>query len=68
MTECTRKELANIAEWMRVNKVSPNPQKTKFMIIGHTFSTRKPELPEKRKLDGSERKRLEKNQISRNYH
>ena len=27
MTEGARKELANIGEWMRVNKLSPNPQK-----------------------------------------
>ena len=26
MTEGARKELANIAEWMRVNSLSPNPQ------------------------------------------
>ena len=60
MTECARKELANIAEWMRVNKLSPNPQKTEFMIIGHPLSTRKPELPETLKLNGSEIKRVEK--------
>ena len=34
MTEGAHKELANIAEWMRVNKLSPNPQKTDYMIIG----------------------------------
>ena len=28
-------ELENIAEWMRVNKPSPNPSKTEYMIIGH---------------------------------
>ena len=28
-------ELDNIAEWMRVNKLSPNPSKTEYMIIGH---------------------------------
>ena len=54
MTECARKELANIAEWMRVNKLSPNPQKTEFMNIGYPPSTRKPELPDTLKLNGSE--------------
>ena len=56
MTEGARKELANIAEWVRVNK------------LRHPLSTRKPKLPETFELNGSEIKRLEKNQISRNYH
>ena len=46
MTESAHKELVNIAEWMRVNKLSPDSQKTEFMIIGHPLSTRKLELPE----------------------
>ena len=28
-------ELLNITEWLRVNKLSPNPSKTEYMIIGH---------------------------------
>ena len=28
-------ELLNIADWMRVNKLSPNPSKTECMVIGH---------------------------------
>ena len=47
MTEGARK-LANIAEWVRVNK------------LRHPLSTRKPELPETFELNGSEIKRLEK--------
>ena len=60
MTEGARKELANTAEWVRVNKLSPNPQKTEFVIIGHTLSTRKPERPETLNLNGSEIKWVEK--------
>ena len=60
MIEDARKELANITEWMRVNKLSPNPQKTEFMIIGYPLSTRKPDLPETLELNGSEIKRVEK--------
>ena len=37
--EGARDELANIAEWMRVNKLNPNPQKTEFIIIEHPCST-----------------------------
>ena len=29
------RELRNISEWMRVNKLSANPKKTEYMIIGH---------------------------------
>ena len=60
MTKGAHKELANIAEWMRVNKLSPNPQKTEFMVIGHPLITRKPELPETLELNSSEIKRVEK--------
>ena len=28
-------ELHNITEWMRVNKLSPNPSKTEYMNLGH---------------------------------
>ena len=31
----TQAELLNIADWMRVNKLSPNPSKTEYMVIGH---------------------------------
>ena len=29
------KEFRNISEWMRVNKLNANPQKTEYMVIGH---------------------------------
>ena len=28
-------ELSNISEWMRLNKLSANPQKTEYMFMGH---------------------------------
>ena len=31
----TKKELLNISDWLRVNELSANPQKTEFMVIGH---------------------------------
>ena len=31
----TTKELLNISDWLRVNKLSASPQKTEFMVIGH---------------------------------
>ena len=35
------KELRKISEWMRVNKLSANPDKTEYMIIGHPWRTNK---------------------------
>ena len=29
-------ELFNLSEWMRINKLSPNPAKIEYMIIGHS--------------------------------
>ena len=39
--ENTQKEIVNIAEWMRTNKLSANPQKTEFMIIGNCKQLKK---------------------------
>ena len=57
-TEGARKEPGNTTEWMKVNKLSPNPKKTEFIIIGHPPSTRK--LPETLEPNSSEIKRVEK--------
>ena len=60
MTDGALKELAYTVEWMRVNKLSLNPKKTEFMIIGQQFSIKKLELPETLELNGSEIKRVGK--------
>ena len=31
----TKRELLNISDWLRVNKLSADPKNTEFMIIGH---------------------------------
>ena len=33
LVEDAHHELSNLSEWMRVNKLSPNPKKTEFMVI-----------------------------------
>ena len=33
-------ELHNITELLRVNKLSPNPSKTEYMIIGHPMKAK----------------------------
>ena len=45
---------------MRVNKLSPNPKKTEFMVIGHPLKTRTLDLPEMLKLSNSDIKRVDK--------
>ena len=52
------RELLNISEWMRVNKLSPNPKNTQFMIIGHPLKTKSLDLPEILTLDGSDIKKV----------
>ena len=39
--ESAREEMMNISEWMRINQLSINPQKTEYMIIGHPRRTNK---------------------------
>ena len=51
---------SNISEWMRVNKLSANPQKTDYMIIGHPRRTNKVEISQPLHLNDSEIKRVTK--------
>ena len=53
-------EMINLSEWMRINKLSPNPQKTAFMVIGHPRKTKHPDLPESLKLNNHRIKRVTK--------
>ena len=54
------KELRNISEWMRINKLSANLKKTEYMIIGHPRRTNKVEISEPLNLNDSEIKRVAK--------
>ena len=60
LIEDAHQELFSLSEWMRVNKLSPNPKKTEFMVIGHPLKTKNLDLPEVLKLDNSDIKRVEK--------
>ena len=51
-------ELSNISTWMRINKLSANPQKTEYMIIGHPRKTKKIEVHEESKLNDYDIKRV----------
>ena len=52
--EDAHQELLNISECMRVNKLSPNPKKTEFIIKGHPIKTRNLDLPDVLMLDGKD--------------
>ena len=56
--ESAREEIMNISEWMRINKLSINPQKTEYMIIGHPRRTNKISSHEPLMLNGAEIKRV----------
>ena len=53
-------ELRNISEWIRINKLSANPEKTEYMIIGHPRRTNKVEILQPLHLNDSEIKRVTK--------
>ena len=57
-------ELRNISEWMRINKLSANPEKTEYMIIGHPRRTNKVEISQPLHLNDSEIKRVTKTKSS----
>ena len=56
--ESAREEMMNISEWMRINKLSINPQKTEYMIIGHPRRTNKILSHEPLMLNGAEIKHV----------
>ena len=35
LLEMAQEKMWNISEWMRINRLSINPQKTEYIIIGH---------------------------------
>ena len=58
LLESAREEMMNISEWMRINKLSINPQKTEYMIIGHPRRTNKILSHEPLMLNGAEIKHV----------
>ena len=55
-----QQELSNLAEWMRINKLSPNPAKIEYMTIGHPRRTKQLVISEALLLNGTEMKRVTK--------
>ena len=60
-----QEKLTHISECMKLNKLSANPQKTEYMIIGHPRRTNKVEIhDETLRLNSSDIKRVKKKQIT----
>ena len=63
LLENAQRELLNISEWMRINKLSANPKKTEYILIGHARKVNKLDVSEPLMLNKSEVKRA-KNTIT----
>ena len=60
LAQMMQEELQNISEWMRVNKLTVNPNKTEFMFIGHPCRINKIETLAPLKINDTEIKRVRK--------
>ena len=56
----TKKELLNISDWLRVNKLSANPKKAELIIIRHQRRINEIDDLPPLELNDSEIKRVEK--------
>ena len=54
LLENAQRELLNISEWMRINKLTANPKKTEYMLIGHPRKVNKLDVSEALILNNSE--------------
>ena len=60
LLENAQRELLNISEWMRINKLTANPKKTEYMLIDHPRKVNKLDVSEPLILNNSEIKRAKK--------
>ena len=66
MIDNASQEMLSLSEWMRINKLSPNPQKTEFMIIGYPIKAKHPSLHENLVFDNHNVKKSNAN-MSENF-
>ena len=52
--------MLNLSERMRVNKLSPNPTKTEYMIIGHSRKLNHPNISNPLTINGTDFKHVTK--------
>ena len=55
-----QQELLHLSEWMRINKLNPNPAKTQYVIIGHSHELNKLDISNLLTINGTEIKRVTK--------
>ena len=67
LVRMTKKELLNISDWLRVNKLSANQKNTEFMVIGHQRRINEIDDLPPLKLNDSEIKRVEKTKSRCHY-
>ena len=60
LLENAQRELLNISEWMRINKLTANPKKTEYILIGHSCKVNKLDVSEPLMLSNSEIKHAKK--------
>ena len=67
LLENAQRELLSISEWMRINKLTPNPKKTEYMLIGHPRKVNKMDVSEPLILNNSEIKRVKQTKSDLNW-
>ena len=58
LLENAQGELLNISEWIRINKLTPNPKETEYMLIGHPWKVNQLDVSEPLMLNNLEIKRV----------
>ena len=58
MIDNASQEMLNLSEWMKINKLSPNPQTTEFVIKRHPLKAKHTSLPESLVLNNCNIKRV----------
>ena len=54
LLENAQRERLNISEWMRINKLTANPKKTEYILIGYLRKVSKMDVSEPLMLNKSE--------------
>ena len=67
LLESAQREHLNISEWMRINRLTANPKKTEYMLIGHPGKVNKLDVSEPLMLNNSKNKTRKEDKITWGY-
>ena len=56
LIENASQETLHVSGWMRIERHSPNPQKSETMVIGHSLQTKHPSISESLVLNNTVRR------------